>query len=150
LVNVSGIRSNIKERVTAFRRSITPNLLARDDFIDWDAIEVEIQRVDLAVRHLQAFSDIGMFAPEELLQELKSHPDVYELILSLLAYNSSGTQVTKWGLPPTLPRDETNIRLLAEQLLYIGIDKLLRSSPSIEALLRVAEVYQDSFRRRFR
>ncbi len=142
--------SEIKQRVAAFRRSITPNLLARDDFIDWNAIEVEIRRVDLAVQHLQAFSDIGEFGSEELSQELKSHPDVYEIILNLVAYNSSGTQVTKWGLPPTVPPDETNIRLLADQLLYIGIDRLLRSSPPIEALLRVAEVYKDSFRRRFR
>ena len=104
----------------------------------------------MAVRHLQAFSDIGAFGSKELSQELKSHTDIYEIILNLVAYNSSGTQVTKWGLPATVPSDETNIRLLADQLLYIGIDKLLRSSPSIEALLRVAEVYKDSFRRRFR
>jgi hypothetical protein len=104
----------------------------------------------LAIRHLQAFRDIGAFGSEELSEALKSHPDIYEIILSLVAYNSSGTQVTKWGLPATVPSDETDIRLLADQLLYIGTDKLLRSSPSIEALLRVAEVYKDSFRRRFR
>jgi hypothetical protein len=142
--------SDTKQRVAAFRRSITANLLARDDFIDWEAIEVEVRRAELAVQHLQAFSDMGAVGPEGLSQELKAHPDVYEVILSLVAYNSSGTQVTKWGLPATVPPDETNIRLLADQLLYIGIDKLLRTSPSIEALLRVAEVYKDSFRRRFR
>ena len=124
---------DVKQRVAEFRQSITPNLLAPDDFIDWNAIEVEVQRVRPAVQHLQAFTDLGAFRAEELSHELKAHPHVYDVILNLLAYNSSGTQVTKWGLPPVVPDGDTKIRLLADQLLYIGIDKVLCDSPLIES-----------------
>ena len=73
---------DVKQRVAEFRQSITPNLLAPDDFIDWNAIEVEVQRVRPAVQHLQAFTDLGAFRAEELSHELKAHPYVYDVILN--------------------------------------------------------------------
>lgn len=141
--------TDVSERIEAFRSSISTNLLARDDFIDWDIIEAEVAKARDSLAQLQTYVQRGEFNADTLAGELRAHPKIYEIIQSLIAFKSSGAQVDKWGLPPTVPQNSSRAHWLAMQLIYIGIERLLFDTP-LEPMLRVAEVYKDSFRRRFR
>lgn len=139
-----------QSRLAAFKASISSNLLAQDDFIDWDAVERRLDLEAANIEHLQSFIDAEDLSSRALASELRAHPGLYEILLDLIAFNSSGAQVEKWGLPQSIDASSTRTRWVAEQLTYVGLNKVLDGRPSARSLLRVAEVYKDSFRRRFR
>ena len=141
---------DLEERIKAFRASISSNLLAGDDFIDWQFIDQQLASTKLSIQHMQGFVDNDRVSQTMLAQLLQRHPSSYPLLLDLIAFNSSGTQVEKWGLPQSINADEARTDWVAGQLMHIGIGKILSAGVSIESLLRVAEVYKDSYRRRFR
>lgn len=136
--------------VEEFRRSVTPILLARDDFIDWAAINSALSTADAAVQHLEGFRAAGDFGVGALSAALGAHPGIYDVALSLVAFTTSGSQVSKWGLSATVPSDPAGRAFVAAQLLHIGLERVLAGTAPIRELLTVAEVYKDSFRRRFR
>lgn len=140
----------LDDKVRALRASISSNLLAGDDFIDWQVIEEHLASTTPAVEHLQGFVDVGDVTHAGLMELLLQHPATYPLLLDLIAFNSSGPQVEKWGLPQLISRDRARTTWVASQLFHMGIDKILRRGTAVEPLLRVAEVYKDSYRRRFR
>lgn len=133
-----------------FRQTITPNLLAQDDLIDWDAIGVAVEKSGAAIQSLETYRASGDLSKAALANALRQNPGIYDVVLSLIAFNTSGSQITKWGLPATVPNDVGGCQHLAGQLLHIGLDRVLAGSAPIEDLLRIAEIYKDSFRRRFR
>lgn len=138
------------ETITAFRASVSPNLLAEGDFIDWQSVEQQQQSAALAVLEIQALVDVGTLDLERLAEFLRAKPDAYPLFLDLVAFNTSGSQVEKWGLPKFIAPDSRKANWVAGQLLHVGLDRILKAGAPVEALLRVAEVYKDSYRRRFR
>lgn len=137
-------------KVNAFRKTISTNLLAGDDFIDWDAVDRRISAISTSAESLQRFVDCGDLSIDAITEELRSHPAVYGLLLDLVAFNSTGAQVEKWGLPQVIDPKSSRVQWVAGQLHYIGLPKILQGKPSVVSLLRVAEIYKDSFRRRFR
>lgn len=141
---------DLRSRIDRFTASISSNLLAQDDFVDWDAIEHRLSSLPNSIKHLQDFVDTGDLSADALYASLNQHPGTYELLLDLLAFNNKGPQVDKWGLPPTVERGSNRTRWVADQLMYIGLDRLLQNRPDVQSLLRVAEIYKDSYRRRFR
>lgn len=138
------------EKIRAFRASISSNLLAGDDFIDWQIVEQHLKSSSSAISHIQRLVDDGGADKARLEGLLSDQPAVYPLLLDLIAFNTSGTQVEKWGLPQEIGRDRGRTAWVADQLIHVGLDRILIANAPIEQLLRVAEVHKDSFRRRFR
>lgn len=140
----------VEEKIRAFRASISSNLLASDDFIDWQVIDQHLASCRPAIQHMQHFLDSGDVTRDGLAQLLHQHPSTYPLLLDLIAFNSSGAQVEKWGLPQLISADQARTTWVAGQLMHVGIGKILTTGTAVELLLRVAEVYKDSYWRRFR
>ena len=140
----------LDKRIGAFRASISTNLLANDDFIDWQIIDQQLMATGTETMHLQGLIDQGPVTRNSLAELLNRHPSTYPLLLDLIAFNSSGNQVEKWGLPQSVQAEPMRTDWVAGQLMHIGIDRILTSDTSAKALLRVAEVHKDSYRRRFR
>jgi AAA domain len=141
---------HLEERISAFRASISSNLLAGDDFIDWQIIDQQIVLNASAIAHVQGLVDQGRVTRTTLAQLLQHHPSTYPLLLDLIAFNSTGNQVEKWGLPQWVSADAARTDWVAGQLMHIGLDRILGDQVSVKALLRLAEVHKDSYRRRFR
>lgn len=142
--------NKISETIATFRASVSSNLLAEGDFIDWRAVELQQQSASLTVRKVQELVDAGEINRERLSTFLRAEPSAYPLLLDLIAFNTSGSQVAKWGLPQTITSGAQRTEWVADQLLHIGLGKILEAGASVKAMHRVAEVYKDSFRRRFR
>jgi hypothetical protein len=142
--------SKIEDRVEAFRSSISSNLLAGDDFIDWHIIDQNIATSEPAILQTQSFVDNEQVSQHTLTKLLQQHPATYPLLLDLIAFNSSGNQVEKWGLPQSISANEARTDWVAGQLMHVGLHKILVSGVSVGPLLRLAQVYKDSYRRRFR
>lgn len=140
----------LEERINAFRASISSNLLANDDFIDWQIIDQQLALNATVIAQVQEIIDQSPVTQSLLANMLQSHPSTYPLLLDLIAFNSSGNQVEKWGLPQSVRTDRAHVDWVASQLMHIGIDRILSKNVSAISLLRVAEVYKDSYRRRFR
>lgn len=138
----------IYENIIDFRASVSSNLLAEGDFIDWRAVEQQQFLRSRAIRSVQFFVDAGELSRSRLADFLRAEPATYPLFLDLIAFNTSGSQVEKWGLPQIIGSQRTD--WVAGQLLHVGLDRILESGCSVKALLQVAEVYKDSYRRRFR
>jgi hypothetical protein len=136
--------------IEQFRQSVTPILLARDDFINWHDVNAALAGAETGTRHLDEFRAAGDLGVGALTAALGEHPEIYDVALSLIAFNTSGSQLTKWGLSAIVPEDFEGRSFVAAQLLHIGLDRILSSGAPVQDLLRVAEVYKDSFRRRFR
>ncbi|MBB4841184.1 hypothetical protein HNP52_004281 [Sphingomonas kyeonggiensis] len=137
-----------QDRIEQFTATLSGNLLAADDFIDWDAVSQNLRLRAKEARELQEIVDSGPLTRERLFSGLSQHPRCYTIMLDLLAFSSSGTQVEKWGLPSEV--EPSRLDWLVGQLLYIGIDKMLAPGTNVGASLQVAEVYKDANRRRFR
>ena len=140
----------IEETIAAFRASVTTILLAQDDFIDWAAVHLAAAKSRTAAGELQKLLNSGGLTESNLADALENNVQVYEAALSLIAFMRTGSQISKWGLPERVPSSSDGKRHLASQLLHIGIGKVLKPGVSVEDLLLLAEVYKDSFRRRFR
>lgn len=136
--------------IQEFRDSVTPILLAQNDFIDWNAVQSAVSDAANAARVLQALCDTGQIDEDGLASAFAENSRVYEVALSLIGFMTTGSQTSKWGLPERIPASEAGRKHLATQLLHIGLGKVLSGNVKVEELLRVAEVYKDSFRRRFR
>ncbi len=141
---------DIASEIAAFRATISPNLLGDGDFIDWREVNNRLLSTSAAIVHLQRFVDSGNLDADALASELTAHPEIYGLLLDLIAFNGTGAQVEKWGLPQTLRLSPLNVNWVAQQLHAIGVSAILANKPPVRSLLQVAEVYKDSFRRRFR
>ncbi|WP_066683996.1 hypothetical protein [Caulobacter sp. CCH9-E1] len=94
------------EKIRAFRASISSNLLAGDDFIDWQVVEQHLKSSSSAILHIQCLVDGGGVDRNGLEKLLRDEPSVYPLLLDLIAFNTSGTQVEKWGLPQLISHDQ--------------------------------------------
>lgn len=136
--------------ISAFRASISPNLLAEGDFIDWWSVEQRLRAASSSVSEIQTLVDTGYADRDRLADLLRAKPATYPLLLDLIAFNTSGSQVEKWGLPQLIEANSNRADWVAGQLLHVGLDRILNTGAPIEALLRVAEVHKDSYRRRFR
>lgn len=136
--------------IEELRNSVSSILLSEDDFIDWRAVNAAVAGSKQAVAHLEAFRRDGPINIERLTDALGEYPGIYDVALSLVAFNTSGSQVSKWGLSSSVPNNQVGRGHLARQLLHIGLGRVLGSVAPITDLLTVAEVYKDSFRRRFR
>lgn len=141
---------DLEKRIEDFKSSVVSSLLSPSDFVDWAAVARELTKQAEAVSDLQSFVDSGDLTHEALDAHLSEKPASYPLLLSLLAFNASGSQTAKWGLPERVPTARTQRQRLAKNLTTIGYSKLFDNRASIADQLRVAEVYKDSFRRRFR
>ncbi len=141
---------DMENRIENFRNSTVSSLLSPSDFVDWTAIESEISRQKTAIDALQQFVDEGDSSHEHLSKFLSEVPSSYPLLLSLLAFNASGTQIEKWGLPDRVPATSRQRERLAKNLVTIGFSNLFEANTNVIAQLRIAEVYKDSFKRRFR
>ncbi|HTI00692.1 MAG TPA: hypothetical protein VL752_07080 [Acidisoma sp.] len=141
---------HLDDRISAFRASISPNLLASDDFIDWQVINRRLGSKKPEILQLQAVIDQGPLTQNALAGMLRRFPSIYPLLLDLVAFNSSDNQVEKWGFPPAVGDEPGRIDWVASQLMHVGVDRILDSGVSVLSLLRVAEVHKDSYRRRFR
>ena len=144
------IEVTLNRSIQDFRGSVTSILLSEHDFIDWDAVDVGVAAAKDAVNELEALRTAGEIDIESLALALGEHPQIYDVALSLVAFNTSGSQVSKWGLGAVVPSSLSGRKHLARQLLHIGFGRVLASTAPLIDLLRVAEVYKDSFRRRFR
>lgn len=142
--------TEVGEAIEAFRRTVSPHLLSRDDFIDWSLVESGLREAEAGTAHLQRFVSEGDFRVDALANEIRAHPAVYGVILSLIAFHGSSSQVSKWGMDPDAPQSDAKARQLAEQLIYVGLENVLGNRPDIRQLLRIAEIYKDGLRRRFR
>ncbi|MBB4003479.1 AAA family ATPase [Aurantimonas endophytica] len=141
---------SIDDSINAFRASISSNLLANDDFIDWGLINQQLNSTAAEATRLQRLIDNGPVTTAQLAAMLREVPSTYPLLLDLIAFSSSGTQVEKWGLPQSVRAETRRIDWVAGQLMHVGIDRLLERGATAHSLLRVAEVHKDSYRRRFR
>lgn len=137
-----------KDRIDNFTSTLSGNLLASDDFIDWDFVFRNLAARASDVASLQSIVDSGPLTQSLLRAGLFEHPRIYPVLLDLLAFNSSGAQVEKWGLPPAV--EKARLDWLVDQLFYVGVDRLLTPGTDVAASLKVAEVYKDANRRRFR
>lgn len=142
--------TNLEQRIDDFRNSIVSSLLSPTDFVDWRAVSREMSQQSEAVADLQGFVDNGDLSFEALAAHLSEKPASYPLLLSLLAFNASGSQIEKWGLPESVPSARTQRQRLAMNLTTIGYANLFTENCSVVDQLRVAEIYKDSFKRRFR
>jgi len=125
-------------------------MLSEHDFIDWSSVNAGIAGAQGAAAELELVRNAGDITVERLARSLGEHPGIYDVALSLIAFNTSGSQVSKWGLGASVPDSLPGREHVARQLLHIGLAKVLASKAPIIDLLTVAEVYKDSFRRRFR
>jgi hypothetical protein len=141
---------HLDDRISAFRASISPNLFASDDFIDWQVINSQLGSKEPEILQLQAVIDQGPLTQNALASMLRQFPSTYPLLLDLIAFNSSDNQVEKWGFPPTVGAEPDRTDWVASQLMHVGVDQILDSGVSALSLLRLAEVHKDSYRRRFR
>nr|CAD6597717.1 hypothetical protein RTCK_00511 [Rhizobium sp. TCK] len=137
-------------KLQAFRSTISSNLLANDDFIDWEAVERRLLAISNSAAFLQRFVDGQDFSVNALASALRAMPSIYEILLDLVAFNGTGAQVEKWGLPQRIDPGSSRVEWVAQQLIYIGLPRILEGSARVEPLIRMAEVYKDSYRRRFR
>lgn len=144
------VKNDFETRIRTFRALISPNLLSKRDFIDWAAIDERLRSEALAISRLQDLVDEGPVTKEALAQLLRNAPSTYPLLLDLIGYSSSGSQVEKWGIPQTVEPNSPRADWVVDQLLHVGLDRLLNQATSIEALVRVAEVHKDVHRRKFR
>lgn len=142
--------TDVLERLSQLRANLSSNLLAPDDFVDWEAVERRLNTNAPHIARLQTLIANGDLSRAELAQELGQNPSIYPLLLDLLAFNSTGAQVEKWGLPESVGRDPVRNERIADQLFYVGINRLIHPGTDVASLLRVAEVYKDGNRRRFR
>lgn len=138
------------QQVEDFRSSVTTILLSEHDFIDWGSVSRGIDKAQLAAAKLEEVCQKGELTLERLATALGEYPEIYDVALSLIAFTTSGSQMSKWGLGESVPASDAGRKHLARQLLHIGLAKVLGRAPNVGEMLRVAEVYKDSFRRRFR
>lgn len=139
-----------ESRIIEFKETTVSSLLSPKDFVDWRHVDNELQSRIHSIRALQDYVESGNFDQKSLEDFLSNHPDSYILILSLIAFNASGSQIEKWGLPERVPKEPDKIARLASNLGVIGFEKAFVDGASVEAQVRIAEVYKDSFKRRFR
>jgi len=139
-----------KKRIDAFRQSVSSNLIADYAFIDWKTIDRHLSKNRSTIGQMQDFIENNVVSQATLASLMQQFPSTYPLLLDLVAFNSSGAQVEKWGLPGAINHDTIRTNWVAEQLMHFGIDKILNKDASVDSLLRVAEVFKDSFHRRFR
>lgn len=142
--------ADIAQRIERFRASLSSNLLARDDFIDWSTVNSRLATQRENIEALQIFVDAGDISESALRTELSSNPGIYPLLLDLLAFNSTGPQVEKWGFAQSVQRGSGRIPKIVDQLFYVGLANVLTAGADMTALLKIAEVHKDSIRRRFR
>jgi len=142
--------NNNESRILEFKETTVSSLLSPQDFVDWRHVDQELQNRISSIRALQEFVDDGRFDQISLEAFLSRQPASYTLILSLIAFNASGSQMEKWGLPDRVPQDPNRISRLAKNLEIIGFERAFVDGASVEAQVRIAEVYKDSFKRRFR
>lgn len=140
----------IDEKIKAFRASISTNLLAKGDFIDWSSLEKQLDAAASAIAGIQGLVNGGPLDQNRLAAFLLAEPATYPLMLDLIAFNTSGSQVEKWGLPHLIEAGSARTEWVAGQLLHVGLDRILALGAPVKAMLRVAEVHKDSYRRRFR
>lgn len=141
---------NSAHSIQDFRDSVTSILLSEHDIIDWKSVTTGIATAKAAAAELEVVRKEGDISVDRLAQALGDCPQIYDVALSLIAFNTSGSQVSKWGLEASVPTSIPGREHLARQLLHIGLGRVLASKAPIIDLLTVAEVYKDSFRRRFR
>ena len=89
----------MSETINAFRASLSSNLLAEGDFIDWRSVDQQQKSVSPVISEIQALVDGDKLNCDCLSAFLRAQPAAYPLFLDLIAFNSSGNQVAKWGLP---------------------------------------------------
>jgi len=141
---------SIDDKIAAFQKSITANLLSDGDFIEWSSVERELVSRAPEIQELQALVDEGSLDQPRLAAFLRSRPETYPLMLDLIAFKTSGSQVEKWGLPQMIEASSGRSNWVAAQLLHVGLGQVLEDGVPVKALMRVAEVYKDSYKRRFR
>ncbi len=142
--------TNMADTISAFRASVSSNLLVEGDFIDWRAVEQQQQLALSSVQKIQALVDTGNIDRDRLADFLLVNPRAYPILLDLIAFNTSNNQVEKWGLPQSLAAGSSKADWVAGQLFHVGIGKILETGAPVQAMLKIAEVYKDSYRRRFR
>lgn len=140
----------IKNRIKAFRSSITPYLISHEDFLDWREINAALSSWASTASAIDKRLEGRQLGIGLLTEILGSIPRSYKAILTLIAFNTSDAQVDKWGVPPTIPTNASRRRELAALLMNIGIGNVLSKGSRTIDLLRVAEINRDSLRRRFR
>jgi hypothetical protein len=143
-------RVSSAKSIQEFRDSVTSILLSEHDFIDWKSVGAGIAEAEDAAAQLELVRSDGDIGVERLARALGEHPRIYDVALNLIAFNTSGSQISKWGLSASVPTSPSGRQHLARQLMHIGLGKVLASTAPIIDLLKIAEVYKDSFRRRFR
>src|SRR5690606_29047441 len=140
----------VKTRIKAFRASITPYLISREDFLDWREIDSALKKWASAASGIDERlenRELGIGLLTEILAEI---PGSYKAILTLIAFNTSDAQVDKWGVPPSVPANASRRRELASLLMDLGVGRILSRGVRTIDLLRIAEINRDSLRRRFR
>jgi len=108
-------------RIKAYRRSVTPYLISREDFLDWSEIDSALASWKAPASVIDAWLSEGKVAPKRLAELLGMAPRTYRAILTLIAFNTSDAQVDKWGVPPTVPQEQRRRVELASLLIEIGI-----------------------------
>ncbi len=139
---------NAATAISHFKDSVTSIFLSEHDIIDWGAVRDGVAEASHAIVRLEEIRRSLSIA--DLTRALGEHPKIYDIALSLIAFNTSGSQVSKWGLSASVPSTLAGREHLARQLIHIGLAKVLSGTAPIADLLTIAEVYKDSFRRRFR
>src|SRR4051812_22379392 len=112
-------------RIKAFRRSVTPYLISREDFLDWREIDSALATWKTAATAIDAWLIEGRVTPTRLAELMSSVPRTYRIILTLIAFNTSDAQVDKWGVPPTVPSEHRQRIELARLLIEIGVGRIL-------------------------
>lgn len=143
--------AEIDKKIQAFRDSVTPDLYLPSDFIDFDKVQAEVNRLKPGLSEILEHRKAKGFSKTSLGNALKSNPVVFE-VLMLLASIRGGIYFPDGRYLPERSKTKSgiiNTKEIAELLLEIGVDKLLKQPGEIESQLLIAVVADLAESRRF-
>ncbi|HTD83456.1 MAG TPA: hypothetical protein VK648_06655, partial [Gemmatimonadaceae bacterium] len=136
--------------IAEFRSSITPDLYAASDLVDWSAIDQEVEALSPAIIAVQALAASNDISAAHIASELRREPRALDVLKRLLAVGDRVVFSDGRELPSIVPVDATALAALSELLVELRVASLLPPTADVRQMLVTAMIASEAPRRRFR
>jgi len=142
---------NIAEKIEKLRGSITPDLFDPDDFIDWEAVQSAVDRLEPGVESIVRNRSEGSFNKQSIGNAIFEEPNTLE-VLMLITSIRAGVRFQDGRSIPDRRKSISSreeCQSVASAFCDIGIARLLGNAEHLHQQLLTAIVADQASRRRF-
>lgn len=142
----------VRDRIRAFKTSISSDLYSPADIIDFNFVNVALSSHHRELAALTELLESGGLTAEGLASTLLKQPRLYAVLCGLLSLNGpieleDGRTLPAASIPPSNQESAQNV---AEIILELGLGQVLTYGTDVSSLYRVVQIASDAPRRRFR